>query len=355
MKNKYLYNMQFFTLVFFLINSFFINIGYNFLTNISYNDTVIDIIIGSIFIILFLLLVINIRKYYDKDIIDTILDFRILKYPLFIILLIIFSISIIYSLNNLTSFIHYYMLKEVDSFTISITIIFTVIYLVSKELPTITRISEICFYIYIFIFILGFIGLYKYIDISNLKPLFTTNIIAHIKTSLSFFSSSILPIFLLLGLKQKEYNKKDDRLLIIFTIISLLIIFLQLVLIISILGINLTNIYINPDIMIYKKISFLNLFERVEVFLSFNQLLNGLFIITINFYLLKKIILLFTKKKKELIVITLLGIFFLIISNIINISKNIYISLNYILLIITFIILIRTLIYKHIHQILNCS
>ena len=123
--------------------------------------------------------------------------------------------------------------------------------------------------------------------------------------------------------------------------------FLQLILIIAVLGINLTNIYINPDIMIYKKISFLNILERVEVFLAFNQLLNGIFIITICIYLIKKIIMFFIKKEKELIILTLLGLILLFFNNI-NVTKDMYLIFNMLSLVITIILLIRILIRKYI-------
>ena len=82
MKNKYLYNMQFSTLSFFLINSFFINVGYNIFTTKCMTSSIFDIIIGGVFILLFLCLILWIRKYYKKDIINTIMSFRFLKYPL---------------------------------------------------------------------------------------------------------------------------------------------------------------------------------------------------------------------------------------------------------------------------------
>ena len=110
-------------------------------------------------------------------------------------------------------------------------------------------------------------------------------------------------------------DSKNNKSIIIFSIISISLILIQAILIISILGIDLTNIYKNPDIMIYKKISFLNILERVEVFLSFNQLLNGLFIITISIYLIKEILMYFIKKKKEFILLTLLALFFLFLTN----------------------------------------
>ena len=338
-------NIQSGTLIFFLINSFLINFGISSLTIINNNDSIIDIIIGSILVIILLLLILWIRNQYKKDIIDIISSFKIIKYPILLLLIISLSLSIIYSLNNLISFINYYILNSVDYFTISITLIITIIYLTSKKLKTISRISEIFFYIYIFIFILGCLGLYKYIDLNNLKPLLTSNINNHIKTSLTFLSYNILPLFLVLSLKNE---KKDNNTLIIFTMISLLIILIQTILVIAVLGINLTNIYVYPDIIIYKKISFLNILERVEVFLSFNQLLNSIFIITLNFYLIKNILNKFIKRKKELTLLTLLGIFFLIITNIIRLDKNIYIFMNFSLIFIIFILLLKLIIYKYI-------
>ena len=336
-------NYNSYPLVFFLITSFFINVGINTLSTINKTDAIIDIIIGSIFIMIFLLIILWLKSKYDSDIINTIASFKYLKYPLSIFLLIILSISTIYSIDIISNFIHSYMLKELDTFTISITIIVTAIHLVSKGIKTISRISELCLYIYLFIFILGFIGLYNYIDIKNVKPLLTSNINSHLKASFTFFNYSILPIFLILGLKEK-----NNKSIIKTTIFSLLIIFIQSLLIISILGIDLTNIYINPDIIIYKKISFLNLLERVEVFLSFNQLLNSLFIITINLYLIKEIILVNIKKKKESIILTLLSILFLFLSNTLNINKSIYKTVNFSLIFLVIILVIRTIGYKYI-------
>lgn len=345
MKTNKLNNIQFGTLVFFLINSFLINFGISSLTIINNNDSIIDIIIGGIFTIVLLIILLWIRAQYKGDLIEIVSSFKLFKYPIFILLIISFSLSIIYSLNNLTSFINYYILNSTDYFTISITLIITIIYLTNKKLNTITRISEITVYIYILLTILGFLGLYKYIDFNNLKPLLTSNINNHIRTSLKFFSYNILPIFLILSFKNK---KSDNNTLILFAIISIILIFLQTILVISVLGINLTNIYVYPDIMIYKKISFLNILERVEVFFAFNQLLNGIFLITVSFYLIKNILNKFIKQKKELTLLTLLGIFFLFITNVIRFDINIYIFINLSLVITIFLILIRTITYKYI-------
>ena len=91
MKNKYLYNMQFATLLFFLIDSFFINVGYNILT-INNTDGIFDIIIGGVFIIIFLIIILYIKANLKQDIISKIMSLKFLKYPLSFILIIILGI-----------------------------------------------------------------------------------------------------------------------------------------------------------------------------------------------------------------------------------------------------------------------
>ena len=98
-------------------------------------------------------------------------------------------------------------------------------------------------------------------------------------TSSNYFLSCIIPLFLLLGISpsQVEWENKNKHLPYLFTLLSILFTFITLILIISILGIKLANIYKFPDIIIYKKISFLNLLERIEVILAFNNILNSIF------------------------------------------------------------------------------
>lgn len=339
MKNKYFYNLEYAILSFFLINSFFINVGYNSLIN-GNNDFIIDIIIGSIIIISFISILLILRKHFNKSIIELFNSFKYLKYPLFLLITIIIGLSTIYSIETLTNFINYYILKEIDPIIITLTLIFISLYLVSKNIKTIARVSEICFYIYMLILIIVPFSLINYIDITNLKPLMTSSINNHIKTIITFFNYSILPIFLIINLDNKKYSNKDIKKILIFIVISTLVILIQAILIITILGTNLASIYNYPDIMIYKKISFLNIFERVEVFLSFNQILNGLFFIVINLLLLKNIMNSFIKKKKEKITLSLLGITFIILSSYINISKNDYLLLNISTLLIILIYLL---------------
>jgi len=350
MNKEHLTYLQTSTLSFFLINSFLVTIGYNYLTNISNNDTIIDIIIGGIFIILLLIGIIWLKRTNkNKSLLDFIDSTSYLKFFFYPIIILILITTIIYLLNISTSFISYYILKEIDIFIISITLISTILYLTNTGIKTITKVSEIFFYIFIFILIISWLGLINQIDFSNLLPLFTTNINNHIESSYTYFITSCIPLFLLLIIPEHtiKSSKKENKLPIYFTIGSIIITISEFILIISVLGIHLTNIYQNPDMIIYKKISFLNILDRVEVMLSFNNILNMFFILTMCFYVLKEIINHLIKTKKEHMNLALIGLFSLFLSNVIEITKETYIVINFVCFIIIIYFLIRNLIYNY--------
>lgn len=351
MKDK-ITSLQYSTLTFFLLNSFLMNVGYNKITSISYNDSIIDVLIGGIGIVFMGIAISKIHSSYDGSIIDLIkkrnLFIRIL---LSIIIFILISITSIYTLQILTSFINYYVVKEVSFFTISLTLTITILYIVKKGIASISKISEIFFYIYLLIMVLGLIGLLKYIDLSNLKPLFTTNINNHFKSSFIYFLSSICPFFLLLIIPSNKIGKYKNHktYTFLFILFSILLTFLQLIIIISTLGINLTNIYQNPDMIVYKKISFLNVLERVEVLLSLSNILNSLFIIILSVYLLKELLNGFFNRKKEHIILALLGILLIIFTNTLSFDYKIYLLINFSLLIGLILVFMNTIIHKHKH------
>ena len=353
MKQDKITSLQYATLTFYLLNSFFMNVGYYTITKISNNDSIFDILIGGIGIIILFTIVSYIRKQNKENIIIYIK--KNFPKPIFLISCLIFfiiiGITVIYSLAILISFINYYILKEVGIFIITLTLISTIIYIVRKGLRTISKISEIFFYIYIFIILVSTIGLIKYIDPTNLKPLLTSNISNHITSSITYFLSSIIPLFLLLIIPntKTKSNINHKKIPYIFTLLSILLCFFELIIIISVLGIELTNIYQNPDMIIYKKISFLNVLERVETLISFNNILNSLFIIIMSIYFLKEIINSFISKKKEPITLALIGIFIIIISNIININITVYLTLNLITLFLILIIFFSYFLNKHNH------
>lgn len=354
MKPNKITSLQYSTITFFLLNSFLMNVGYHTLTSHSYNDSILDILLGGILILLFSIFLFTFQRNKKDSILDTINRHfpKVIQIPILLLLLLAIGFSTIYSLSILTSFIHYYILKEVESFIILITLICTILYIVSKGIATIGKISEIFFYIYLFIFIMSTFGLIKYMDLSNLKPLFTMDIKTHIHSSITYFLSSIIPLFLLtiIPSKQVEFERKNKKLPYIFIALSILLVLIQLLFILSVLGIHLTNIYSLPDMVIYKKISVLNVLERIEVILAFNNLLNSLFFIMIGVYFLKEILGCLISKKKEHIILALIGIICVLLSNFFLNTLTFYLQISIILFIVLGIFIMIHYLSKYIRS-----
>lgn len=342
MKNK-ITILQYSTLTFFLLTSFFMNSGLYILIKLSKNDSIFSILLGGLLILVFQFFTLYMNRNYKENILVMIKKKSLfIQIIFYLIVFIIVFICTIYSLNNLVNFIHYYIVKETSLIIINITLVSTIIYITSKGIHTIAKLSEVFFYIYIFFLLFGFIGLIKYVDLSNIKPLFINNI-NNISTSfLIYFLSSLLPLFLLQVIPKKEVDitSKNKKIIYIFIIGFILITLIQFIMIISILGINLASIYQNADMILYKKISFLNVLERVEVLLSFINILNNLFIIILSTYFVKDIVSNIIGKKKEHITIALIGITIILFSSICKFSFEIYLIINILVLILYFFLFI---------------
>lgn len=346
--------LQYSIITFFLLNSFFMNVGYHLLTIYSGTDAIFDILLGGIFILLFSMFLFHFQRVKKKNIIDTILASsfpKLLCYILLLILFIILLFTTTYSLSILANFIHYYILKEISLFTILFTLVLTILYIVSKDLATIGKMSEIFFYFYLFLLAISMIGLIQYVDLSNLKPLLTTNINHHLASSFIYFLSSVVPLFLLtiIPIQQVEIKSSKKNFFYLSVILSTIFIFIQLIFIISVLGIHLTNIYKIPEMIVYKKISFLNVLERIEVILAFNNILNSLLFITLGIYFMKEIIKKLVGKKKEHIVFALIGIVLVILANLIVTNISHYLIISIVLLLILFFIISFYFMSKYIH------
>lgn len=349
MKNDSITKLQLGTLTFFLVSSFLMNTGYHIMMKISLNDSILDILFGGILVLLFGSMIFYIQRKNQENII-TIINQKypvVAKYILFLFIIGLLGSSLIYSLSILSSFIHYYVLKEVSIYIITFTLILSIVYITSKGIPTISKISEIFFYIYLFLCIISLIGVTKYLDFTNLKPLFTTSIHSHISSSIIYFSSSILPLFLLLVIPGKQIEDQGKHLPILLTIFSIILTMIQLIMIISILGISLSNLYHYPDMVVYKKISFLNILDRLETFLSFNNILNSMFFILMTLYFLKEVVNGLFQRKKEHITLLVIGFLLLITVNIIEISYSVYAIMNLVLLGFTLIIFLQSLTHRY--------
>lgn len=286
---------QYFTIFFFLLNSFIPLIGFHTITMISNQDALFSIIIGSILMIFFAFLIRNIYFFLPNKTLFEKIKFLFPKgFYFFIgIIFLLCGFILLFVTQEFTGFVHFYLLPEVHQFLITVPFLLLIFYFLRKDQEVIFKTSEICFYFYILFFIISMFGILPQSNFLKIKPLFSTNITSIFKSSLYFFLSFPLPFFLLLyfpknSLKKKENGQKNWIKSILFSGIFL---FITLFLILSSLGIQLTNLYKNPLMITYQKISFLNILERVEATLSFSYILLYLFPMVLLIYLLKELIL----------------------------------------------------------------
>jgi len=178
------------------------------------------------------------------------------------ILLIIISIPLLLlSLYKITLFINYYLLKNYSLIIISISLFIISIYLASKKYHTFIKITEIFFYIILFIKVIKFILCIPIININN--------IILSIKFDYQLIYISLFIIFL----DNCLYYLNNYQLHIKETIISFANPLLIKIISISILGNTLSNIYPYPYVNYLRRIKYFDFIERMEGILSYEYLI----------------------------------------------------------------------------------
>jgi len=324
----------------FLYRSFYILGLLNIIISLSKNDSIFSIIISGILGIslLYGYFYLN-NNLPNKNVFDKITSTfpKVISDILISIIVVLLVFISSYTLYNLSIFINYNLLNDINIIPISTLLIITVIYLVSKGINTITRVSGILIFIVIFLILISFIAVIKYSNPNNLYPLLTNNFSNIYESSLYSFILSNMPICLLLIIpKEKiENNKRYHKYMSITYIINSLYILFNFVLIISILGSKFASILNYPDIMILQKVSLLNFFERIEDLLSFKFMFDGFLFLAVAIYYIKEGMVYLFKIKPNNILNISLGIIVLIVSFYLNnISIKIIFYLSSIIILI---------------------
>lgn len=246
-------------LLFILIKALFL-LFYNSLNIVT---SIISLILALIFYF-----IINKMKLYNN------------KYLMIIIAFILFFLSL-YLLNEISLIIKDTFLKNTNILLISLSFIFISLYLAYRDFHTFIKTVELTSYLIILYNILSLILLIPYININNL-----INIDLTINNNFYLFSFFLLIILILI----KYLTKLDLNYKVYFSISTYIILFKLLIT--SILSRTLESVFKYPYISIFKKISFLNFLERLEVFLSMEYLYEYFILLTffiISFkYIIKK-------------------------------------------------------------------
>ena len=289
---KKISSLEYNTFIWFIIRSCFAELTLTQILHITYQDSWISIIIGSILgLIPFFIFEYLKLKYPDENIIS--LNEKLLKnFGKFLNFLILIG-SIIGAICVFWIFIHFsnsLFLYKTNLWTTSIIFILPIAYAVTKGLHVLGKVSLILFYISVFFNITIMLGLTNGIDISNFKPILDNNIFNIFDCSVIFIGVNIAQLFFLTIIPKNDiinYSKKNNLIFYIITCLNLLdILFLT----ISIFGIDLSTLYEYPGFQILKRVNILGVFDRMESILSIEALLSLFIRISLMIFYAKEII-----------------------------------------------------------------
>lgn len=292
METKKLHLFEYHSLLYFLIRSSFVGICLNNLIIISKQDSWISIavaiILGFIPLTLYYLIL---NSNPDKNVVEIIKEScgpllgGIINFLITIFTFVFVSLT----LWNLINFISSQYLYKTPHLAISITFAIAILYIINKSINVIGRTAVILFYASAIIYILSFAGLSFQIDINNIKPIFEFGATPIFKGILQYTAYNILPLFLLLIIPKNTINDNKHFLKkgIIFYLISMISLFTVCFFLISIYGIEFSNILQYPAFHLLKRLSLAGFIQRVESILSIQWILDMFMFIVIGLHYIK--------------------------------------------------------------------
>lgn len=329
MTDRGISNFEFGTLNYFLTRAFLVGFTFNILLNVIKQDSWIIPIISIVPALLLIFLINYIINYKpDLDISEKIINLFNKKFGIVIIVIITLIVYFLSILNylNLNNFIQSQFLNRTPIIAISIMFMITTYYILNKGINTITRTSNILFYIGFILLILSFLGILPVIKLDNFKPLFTYSPTNYLNGLNSFYSFNILPMFLITVIpKEKIVNAKIKKTLILSYIVSAISIFFIVFQTIGTFGYELSMLYEYPEFFALKHVILVELASRVESILVI-QLILDIFIFNLfSIYFMSSNIKTILNSKKSNIIYLILCILMIVGSYFIS-KYNMYID-----------------------------
>ena len=240
----------------------------SYLLNTSKNTTPLSLLIG--FIISILLSLIPLKIFNTKETLSLTEKNKLAYGKLSILINIIYILTslTLYTLISyrLTSFLSSQYLIETNKIYLLIPTLLITYYIANKGIETITRLSQISFFLCLFIFLFDAFGLIQHINIENYLPILNSSKTNIIKSSLMFSLFSSVPFtFINITNKQNLSDKnKFTKKYHIMHIISFLVITSATIITLGVYGIHLTNLFDYPLYTVLKQISLFNFLESIE-------------------------------------------------------------------------------------------
>lgn len=348
---------QFSILGIFLSTSLFLGATVYGVPHLSYQDSWISMIIAYLIGFIPLFIYYKILNYDPKLNIIELLNnkFKLIGKIISIIITIFIIFHASLMLWNTANFINSQYLYQTPLIVISILFLIAIIYIVETGITGIGRTGTIILIISTFLSIITTILLTPQVELSNLKPVFENGFTNIFKAGILSAVYNILPIFALLIIPKNNItnNKKMVKNFLIGYSLAFLFMFIVIFYLITVLGIELTNLYQYPEYHILRLVNISNFFQRMESIISLLWIINSIMGITICLYFIKKSTLQnFKIKKNNTLITIIISIIILIISKYIfsnnTMAENFFTTKYPIILIIMFLIfpLILSIILK---------
>lgn len=280
MVNKKIGLLQLASLTFFLTTSSF-PLFIEKIINISKEDTIISIILGSVLVILLFKVILKIRK-----------SLKVEKKSLKIIISLVYLSFFIYLIIESTNFIKSSFLTSGNFYSILILLLLMCLVASNKSFKELTSLSLILSFIFIPLFIINIIGSSFSLDLTYLRVPFSNSILSIVKGSILFFIYEIIPLTLLLFIPYKEIDgkKKQDKYLYLALIIGILVILIQYLLLYFSSSINLLTNYNYPFMLVINSLSSTFLLGRLSYIISFYLLFSLLITLSLIICIIKQLI-----------------------------------------------------------------
>lgn len=262
-------------LCYFVSRATFLGIGFSLILKYSSKDAWLSSILGyfiGLIIVWFIKKILDNKK--GKTLNDTIennFTGILLK-----ILIIIFCLYVIFqSYFILQTFMTSFFLTNTPPFYVILPFILIIVFIVSKGIKNIAKVSESLFWFCIVIPITILIVLYQYVNLEHFMPFFTAKPDNFLYSALIFGVLSSVPNMFLLNIKNDGKNLIKIYSLSVFTLILIAII------IMGVFGPELANIFRYPEYMMLKKIKILSFIEKIENIVSVIWIIDGFFMVSL--------------------------------------------------------------------------
>lgn len=262
-------------LCYFISRATFLGIGFSLIMNYSSKDAWLSSILGYILGLGIVWIIKKILDYKKGKTLNQILEKNLFGIILRV-LIILFCLYVIFqSYFILQTFMTSFFLTVTPPFYVILPFILIILFVVSKGIKNIARVSESLFWFCIVIPVIILIVLNQYVSFEHFMPILTTKPTNFFYSALVFGILSSVPNMFLLNIKNSGKN------LIKIYSLSVLTLIIIAVIIVGVFGPELSVIYRYPEYMMLKKIKILSFVEKIENIVSVIWIIDGFFMVSL--------------------------------------------------------------------------